>query len=255
MTAENRPENILPFEHPFPSDILPTGRFLSKLPGVDEEYSKFFGEGKTVWNGVSSLKGEQARLMIAHVNKDTVFQIRGDGWEEQWEMEESLYCNTVKIVRKKVVLSGTPLTPDSQIGIKDTPWAVLDFCSEDKSSGISRCDNCFINSPEQQERILHAKEELNRQYEEYKKEYPGAQRNYLHHFWIFNRPSELPIRTVSGINIERSRFGGFVGIQGAIDVLITIKDLINSSSPLLTKDSASIPSSQSLISDRYFPTD
>jgi len=253
MSAENRPNNIVDFEHQLPNDALPTGRFLSRLPGIDEEYGGFVGEGMVVWNGVSSLDNEQVLVRVAHIGGDTTFKIEGKDWSEVWEMEEE-HCSTVTFSRKEAVIKSTRLNDSVKKAVKDNLWIKLNFCSEKPklSSGRYKCSNCYINSPEQQERVRLASEEINKRNERNKKENILHRDERLYSHWIINKPSELPIRRASDINQALSSFSGFKNVQEGVDALLKIKSLIDSSSPLESNQSAPMPSSQELIIEDYF---
>lgn len=249
-TEKCQPENVVPFEKPWPSDILPTGKFLSKLPGMDREYGHFVGEGLVSWSGIAVLNGEQVALRVGHMRNASTFQIQGSNFVEIWEIEES-GCDIVEFFLKEAQIRGTNLNPSNTITTRGTHWAKLNFCGGNRT--FMHCDNCYLHRPEQQERIQRQLEEHKKEEKELQKVNPGAHRSPFYDDFL-ERPSQLPIRAVGDININKSSVGGFASIQEAIDNLMILKGLISSASPLQTGQSAPMPSTYSEAFDRYFPS-
>ncbi len=248
---ESPPGNVLRFEKSLPVDVLPTGKFLSRLPGMDQQYGEFVGQGLVSCSGISLLNGEQVTVRIGHIHQETTFQIQGGNWEEIWEMTEK-NCETVTIELRAARIEGTHLSPSSTIATKRTHSAELSFCG-DEMHGFS-CEKCYLETPEQRERIKNLKEESRRTFEEWKKINPQATLADPVFRWKFDRPSELPVRAVGDINREKSRVWGFSDVEEEIDMLMTLRNLIDSASPLQSNKSAPMPSSSSFFSDRYFPS-
>lgn len=224
MGAELGHDKSLPIESYFPKDVLPTGHFLSKLPGFDQEYPHMIPARKiSSWNGRISINGTETVIRIGHVHGETRIMLDREIGQELWEIDEGRYSDVLMVAMKKAVVPVTVLLPDH----------VLRYQGPYDQYGLMRA-------------MLYFKEELPIEKSPSK----------------VQRPSELSLITESMFNLESSRITlkrgynwgwGFSSIEQVFEALSVLKKAIAGADPIFTEDSPPNPSSNSLISEAYFP--
>lgn len=207
-----------------PSDILPTGKFFSMLPGMDNEYSKFVdfqGETASIFNGKVTIRSEVGLLKVVHSNQDTTILIKMPRQAELWEIEEQ-YCGNFifKLRRCRMQAQFVPMSEtDNVISVDfDGRYSALVYCCPEGRSDYEVCGNL-----------------CDKLFNPFNKTQYGI-----------DRPSKLPIRRVAHINMGRSKVEGFKNTQEVTNVLIGLRELILKSQPVIDAGGGVIPSSSSL---------
>lgn len=105
--VENKRETTPSIESLFPNDVLPTGRFLSALPGFDKEYSKVWpAKDISTWDGKTTINDDEVIIRIGHVHKDTIILIDKNLGKEEWEIDEGYEdCLILRLKRAHVPFS------------------------------------------------------------------------------------------------------------------------------------------------------
>src|SRR3989344_237042 len=211
-------------------DILPTANFLSRLTGMDKEYSKFIGGDVALWSGLGEINGEEIRITIGHVHGETSFFLETTDRVERWEIKERS-CDVVTVRQSFQAVRGTLLNPENRIRLQNTHGAKISFCRGlgdiERHGNYLCCSECYLLQ-------LGVKR------------IDGIKNSA-------NRPSEFPVRRISQINKEVSKVEGFQSVDEAITALISLRNLISSLDGIPT-ETGPMPFGQSFVSERYFPS-
>lgn len=228
------PDNISSIEARLFNDVLPTGKFLSRLPGIDQEYGEFVGQGMVFWNGLYRDGEGMTEIRISHIHQSTTFVLKNARATERWEMEEE-NCDVVSLHLVGGEISGSVVSSGISFDVKDSHFALISFCrglnnfqDRDTSKGgrVYACEVCPLVTGNGELRYDNVK-----------------------------RPSDLPTRRVKDINYKESEryLKGFKTVQEVADFLVSLRNIINAATQVFTDKSAPIPTSESFISSDYFP--
>lgn len=206
-----------------PNDILPTGRFFATLPkpNINRHYPRMAdlrGEHASRWNGESDMNGEPLFIRVTHVRGDTNITLSTANRLESWDIQEK-HCEGVTILLSHIkVASILNLRMITSIDSDREYQALLSFCT--RQSALAHCnDNCQRFNP------------FAANYNEKK----------------IKKPSELPVRRVSDINLERCRVSGFQNIQEVIDSLTMLREMVLRASTIPDNRGGILPISVALL--------